>query len=50
MCLMVYAESLDDLTATVQRGRQPKRWSRVKKEALVRGDLVSLKAFSCSKD
>lgn len=46
---LVYAESLNDLTAAVQRERQRKRWSRAKKEALIRGDRHALKTLSRSR-
>lgn len=47
---LVYAEPLHDLTAAVQRERQLKRWSRPKKEALVRGDFDRLRILSQSHD
>jgi len=40
---LVHAEALNDLTAAVQREAQLKRWSRWKKEALIRGDLERLR-------
>jgi len=46
---LVYAEALPDLTATAQRERQLKRWSRAKKEALIRGDRCSLQSLSRSR-
>jgi len=45
----VYVESLKDLTAAVQRERQLKRWSRLKKEALIRGDFDHLRKLSQSR-
>jgi predicted GIY-YIG superfamily endonuclease len=47
---LVYAESLNDLTAAVKRERQLKRWSRPKKEALVTGDFDRLRKLSQSRD
>ena len=47
---LVYAEALNDLTAAVQRERQIKRWSRQKKEALIRGDFDRLRKLSQSGD
>jgi predicted GIY-YIG superfamily endonuclease len=47
---LVYAESLVDLTATVQRERQLKHWSRAKKAALIRGDMENLRGLSRSRD
>ena len=40
---LVYCEGLVPLVQAVQRERQLKRWSRSKKEALIRGDLPALK-------
>ena len=47
---LVYAERRNDLTAAVQRERQLKRWSRPKKEALVRGEYDRLRKRSQSHD
>jgi len=47
---LVYAETLTELTAAVQREAQLKRWSRPKKEALVRGDFDCLRKLSQSHD
>ena len=47
---LVYAESLNELTAAVQRERQLKRWSRPKKEALICGDFDRLRKLSQSRD
>lgn len=47
---LVYAEALNDLTATVQREAQLKRWSRAKKAALILGDLENLRGLSRSRD
>jgi putative endonuclease len=43
---LVYAESHDTETAAVRRERQLKRWTREKKEALIRGDVDLLRALS----
>jgi predicted GIY-YIG superfamily endonuclease len=40
---LVYTESLPTRTAAMARERQIKRWTRAKKEALVAGDLKTLK-------
>ena len=45
---LVYCEGLVPLVQAVQRERQLKRWSRSKKEALIRGDLPALKKLSRS--
>jgi predicted GIY-YIG superfamily endonuclease len=47
---LVYAESLNDLTAAVQRERQLKGWSRAKKAALIHGDGAVLRQLSRSRD
>jgi len=47
---LVYFESLNDLTAAVQRERQIKGWSRAKKAALIYGDTVVLRQLSQSND
>ena|SRR5438045_8777630 len=43
---LVYYESFPTELEAVQRERQLKRWSREKKEALIRGDKQALKQFS----
>lgn len=40
---LVYSEAHRDRAAAMSRERQVKRWSRAKKEALVAGDLATLK-------
>ena len=47
---LVYAESLNDLTAAVQRERQLKRWSRGKKAALICGAAARLRQLSRSRE
>ena len=47
---LVYAESLNGLTAAVQRERQIKGWSRAKKAALIHGDGAVLRQLSRSHD
>jgi putative endonuclease len=42
----VYSEEFDTLGKARRRENQIKRWSRAKKEALIRGDLQSLKALA----
>ncbi len=43
---LVYIEEFDRPNAAIAREKQPKRWSRKKKEALVSGNENSLKTFS----
>ena len=43
---LVYAESHDAKTAALRRERQLKRWTRKKKEVLIRGDLDLLRSLS----
>lgn len=40
---MIYAEEYPTECAAIKREKQLKRWSRRKKEALIRGDLALLK-------
>ena len=42
---LAYAETYPTRAATLKRERQLKRWARAKKEALVAGNLVLLKAL-----
>lgn len=46
---MVYSEQHHRIEAAVQRERQLKRWTRRKKEALIRGDWQLLKKLSTSR-
>ncbi|MBM4322710.1 MAG: GIY-YIG nuclease family protein [Deltaproteobacteria bacterium] len=46
---LVYSETFDSFTEARKREAQVKRWSRAKKEALVSGDLSSLRNLSKSK-
>ena len=41
--VLVYSEPYDTRAAAMNREHQVKRWSRAKKEALVRGDIAALK-------
>ncbi len=43
---LVYSEAHPTRLAAIRRERQVQRWTRRKKEALIRGDLVSLRALS----
>jgi predicted GIY-YIG superfamily endonuclease len=43
---VVYFESHDSSESAIARERQLKRWTTSKKEALIAGDLTSLKALS----
>ena len=43
---LVYSEKHPDISSTRRRENQIKRWSRAKKEALIAGNLVVLKALS----
>ena len=42
---LIYAEQLPTRYLALRRERQLKHWTRVKKEALARGDLKALKAL-----
>ncbi len=44
--MLVYRESHDGKLAAIRRERQIRRWSRAKKEALIRGDVELLRALS----
>jgi putative endonuclease len=46
---LVYSEQFDTFSEARKREAQIKRWSRAKKEALVSGDLTSLKDLSKSR-
>ena len=43
---LVYTERLPSRLAAIRRERQLKRWTRKKKEALIRGDLATLRILS----
>jgi predicted GIY-YIG superfamily endonuclease len=43
---IVDSEAHDLLDAAIARERQLKRWTAAKKEALIAGDLATLKSFS----
>ena len=47
---LVYQEPYKKLGNAVKRERQIKKWSRAKKEALINGELESLKKLSKSRD
>lgn len=47
---LVYHERFSNLDGAVKREHQIKKWSRAKKEALINGDLESLKELSKSLD
>ena len=47
---LIYCEGPLEPNAAVARERQLKRWSRAKKEALVRGDRGALQQLSQSRD
>ena len=47
---LVYCEGPFPLAKGIARERQLKRWSRAKKEALMRGDLTTLRALSQSRE
>ena len=44
--ILVYSESFDTIERAHRREMQIKRWSRVKKEALISGDLSRLSQLS----
>ncbi len=43
---LVYSEPAKDIASAKGREAQLKRWSRAKKEALIRGDVRALKALA----
>ena len=45
--VLAYHESAVDKPAAVKREKQIKRWSRAKKEVLIRDDIELLKNLSC---
>jgi putative endonuclease len=47
---LIYSEEFIDVKQAIEREKQLKKWSRVKKEALINNDLVKLKNLSKSKD
>ena len=47
--ILVYSEQQDSIERAVARERQLKRWTRAKKEALVAGDLTTLRHESKSR-
>ena len=47
---LVYQEEFDTFSAARQRESQIKRWSAVKKEALVRGDTTQLRRLAQSRE
>jgi len=47
---LVYSESLPTFSDARKREAQIKRWSRAKKEALVAGDMVTLRNLSKSRN
>jgi putative endonuclease len=44
--LMVWADEFQGIADAIDCERQIKRWSRLKKEALIRGDFEALQGFS----
>ncbi len=47
---LVYWEPYQNLDDAIKRERQIKRWSRSKKEALIKGEFETLKKLSKSHD
>jgi len=47
---LVYQESYQNLNDAIKGERQIKKWSRAKKEALIKGELETLKILSKSRD
>jgi putative endonuclease len=43
---LVFSQWFDRITDAIENERKLKKWSRAKKEAFVRGDLVALKQLS----
>jgi putative endonuclease len=46
---LIYSENFESFSEARHREAQVKRWSRAKKEALVSGDLATLKKLAKSK-
>ena len=47
---LVYSEELETLAEARRREAQVKKWTRAKKEALLRGDAEALRRLSVSRD
>ncbi|WP_316230403.1 hypothetical protein [Bradyrhizobium sp. SZCCHNR1051] len=43
---LLYSQWLERITDAIESERRLKKWSRAKKEALIRGDLDALQALS----
>jgi putative endonuclease len=43
---LVFSQDFDRITDAIEMERRLKRWSRAKKEALIRGDFTELSALS----
>jgi putative endonuclease len=43
---LVYSQWFDRITDAIENERKLKRWSRAKKEALIRGDMAALRRLS----
>ncbi|MFH0990370.1 MAG: GIY-YIG nuclease family protein [bacterium] len=43
---LAYSEQFDTMKQALQREHQVKRWSRAKKEALIKGDITELKSLA----
>jgi len=43
---LVYSQWFDRITDAIENERKLKRWSRAKKEALIRGDMAALRQLS----
>jgi len=39
---LIFSQWFDQITDAIENERKPKKWSRAKKEALIRGDFESL--------
>jgi putative endonuclease len=46
---LVYHQEFERITGTITAERQVKRWTRAKKEALIRGDFEALRALARGK-
>jgi len=46
---LLYAEEFSDIIDALNREKQLKKWSRAKKEALMKGDFMGLKQLSRGK-
>jgi putative endonuclease len=48
--VLVYHQEFDRITDAIAAERQMKRWTRAKKEALIRGDFAALRMLARGRD